>query len=152
MLLRPELNPFDPKTVLPAKHMQHVLLIHFPIALFLTAVGFDVTTRWTKRPGLVDAAYYSLFVAAISTLPAVTSGVLAWQFQLDARKLRHPADASRACSCFQRNDLAGLGTLPRPPEFSLVANVSSSNRVSGPRGCGPDWAPGWILSGVHVFG
>jgi len=88
MLLRPELNPFDPKNVLQAKHMQHVLLIHFPIALFITAVGFDVTTRWTKRPGLVDAAYYSLFVAAISTLPAVTSGVLAWQFQLDGHKLK----------------------------------------------------------------
>jgi len=76
MLLRLELNPFDPKNVLHAKHMQHVLLIHFPIALFITAVGFDVTTRWRKRPGLVDAAYYSLFVAAISTLrlsPRVSS-------------------------------------------------------------------------------
>jgi hypothetical protein len=27
-------NPFDLKTVLLAKHAQHVVLIHFPIALF----------------------------------------------------------------------------------------------------------------------
>jgi len=30
-----ELNPFDLKTVLLAKHAQHVVLIHFPIELFL---------------------------------------------------------------------------------------------------------------------
>lgn len=120
MLLRPELNPFDPKTVLPAKHMQHVLLIHFPIALFLTAVGFDVTTRWTIRPGLVDAAYYSRQFRLSRLSPRVSSpGSSNWT----RGSSRHPADASRACSCFQRNDLAGLGTLPRPPEFSLVANV-----------------------------
>jgi uncharacterized membrane protein len=33
-------NPFDLKTVLLAKHAQHVVLIHFPIALFITAAAF----------------------------------------------------------------------------------------------------------------
>jgi uncharacterized membrane protein len=33
-------NPFDVKTVLLAKHAQHVVLIHFPIALFTAAVAF----------------------------------------------------------------------------------------------------------------
>jgi uncharacterized membrane protein len=32
-------NPFDIRTV-PAKHAQHVVLIHFPIALSITAVAF----------------------------------------------------------------------------------------------------------------
>ena len=32
-------NPFDLKTALLAKHAQHVVLIHFPIALFITAVA-----------------------------------------------------------------------------------------------------------------
>src|SRR6266481_1873519 len=32
---------FDPSTVLLAKHAQHVVLVHFPIALFITGVAFD---------------------------------------------------------------------------------------------------------------
>jgi uncharacterized membrane protein len=81
-------NPFDLKTVLVAKHAQHIVLIHFPIALFLTAVAFDLIAQWTKRPGLADSAYYNLLVAAISTLPVLATGILAWQFQLDAQKLK----------------------------------------------------------------
>jgi uncharacterized membrane protein len=81
-------NPFDPKTVLLAKHAQHVVLIHFPIALFITAVGFDFIAEWTKRRGLADAAYYNLIVAAISTIPVLVTGILAWQLQLEGRKLK----------------------------------------------------------------
>jgi uncharacterized membrane protein len=81
-------NPFDLKTVLLAKHAQHVVLIHFPIALFLTAVAFDVIAQWTKRPGLADSAYYNLLAAAISTFPVLATGILAWQFQLEGQKLK----------------------------------------------------------------
>jgi uncharacterized membrane protein len=81
-------NPFDLKTVLLAKHAQHVVLIHFPIALFLTAVTFDLVAQWTKRPALADSAYYNLLMAAISTLPVLTTGILAWQFQLEGQKLK----------------------------------------------------------------
>lgn len=34
-------NPYDIKTVVLAKHAQHVVLIHFPLALFPAAVAFD---------------------------------------------------------------------------------------------------------------
>jgi uncharacterized membrane protein len=81
-------NPFDPKTVLLAKHAQHVVLIHFPIALFITAVAFDLVAQWTKRRGLADAAYYNLLLAAISTIPVLATGILAWQFQLEGQKLK----------------------------------------------------------------
>jgi uncharacterized membrane protein len=81
-------HPFDLKTVLLAKHAQHVVLIHFPIALFISAVAFDLISQWTKQRGLADAAYYNLLVAAISTLPVLATGILAWQFQLDGRKLK----------------------------------------------------------------
>jgi len=80
-------NPFDLKTVLLAKHAQHVVLIHFPIALFITAVAFDLIAL-TKRRGFADAAYYNLLAAAISTLPVLATGILAWQFQLDGQKLK----------------------------------------------------------------
>jgi uncharacterized membrane protein len=81
-------NPFDLKTVFLAKHAQHVVLIHFPIALFITAVTFDFIAQWTKRRGLADAAYYNLLMAAISTVPVLATGLLAWQFQLEGQKLK----------------------------------------------------------------
>jgi uncharacterized membrane protein len=81
-------NPFDLKTALLAKHAQHVVLIHFPIGLFISAVAFDVITRWTRRPGLADAAYYNFLAAAISTFPVLATGLLAWQFQLEGQKLK----------------------------------------------------------------
>jgi len=81
-------HPFDPKTIFFAKHAQHVVLIHFPIALFITAIGFDLVAQWTKRRGMADAAYYNLIVAAISTIPVLVTGVLAWQLQLEGQKLK----------------------------------------------------------------
>ena len=81
-------NPFDPKTVLLAKHAQHVVLIHFPIALFVTAVAFDLIAQWTKRRNLAHATYYNLLAAAISTVPVLATGLLAWQFQLEGQKLK----------------------------------------------------------------
>ena len=81
-------NPFDPKTVLLAKHAQHVVLIHFPIALFIMGVTFDFLAQWTKRRGLADAAYYNLLVAAISCLPVMATGLLAWRWQLEGQKIK----------------------------------------------------------------
>jgi uncharacterized membrane protein len=81
-------NPFDLKAALLAKHAQHVALIHFPIALFIAGVAFDLIAQWTKRRGLLDTAYYNLLLAAISTVPAVATGILAWQFALEGQKLK----------------------------------------------------------------
>jgi len=73
-------NPFDPKTAFLAKHAQHVVLIHFPIALFITAVAFDCLAQWRKSQTLAAAAYLNLLSAAISTVPVVASGLAAWQW------------------------------------------------------------------------
>ena len=85
-LLRP--NPFDLRTALLAKHAQHVVLIHFPIGLFITAVVFDVIAYWTKRRSFADAAYYNLLVAALATIPVLVTGIVAWQLQLEGQKLK----------------------------------------------------------------
>jgi len=82
------INPFDLKAAVLAKHAQHVVLIHFPIALFISAVAFDLTAQWTKLRGLTDAAYYNLLAAAISTFPVLATGIVAWQFQLEGQKLK----------------------------------------------------------------
>jgi uncharacterized membrane protein len=64
-------NPYNIREALLAKHAQHVVLIHFPIALCMAA-----------------AAYYNFTVAAISTVPVVATGLLAWQFALEGQKLK----------------------------------------------------------------
>src|ERR1700730_1602015 len=81
-------NPFNLESALMAKHAQHVVLIHFPIALFISAVAFDMIAQWTKRSPLADAAYYNLVAAALSTIPVLATGVLAWRFQLEGQKLK----------------------------------------------------------------
>ncbi|HKB98196.1 MAG TPA: DUF2231 domain-containing protein [Terriglobales bacterium] len=82
------MNPFDPKSALLAKHAQHVVLVHFPIALFLTGVAFDFAAHWTKRASLAAAANLNLLAAAASVLPTIATGIAAWQWQLEARKLK----------------------------------------------------------------
>jgi uncharacterized membrane protein len=82
------MNPFDIKSALFAKHAQHVVLIHFPIALFIAGVAFDLIASWTKRRGFADAAYYNLLVAAISTVPVIGTGILAWQLALEGQGVK----------------------------------------------------------------
>ena len=82
------MNPFNIREALLAKHAQHVVLIHFPIALCMVGVAFDFVAYWTKRHALATAAYYNFTVAAIFTVPVVATGLLAWQFQLEGEKLK----------------------------------------------------------------
>ena len=50
------LNPFDLKNALMAKHAQHVVLVHFPIALCIAGIAFDVLALWKNRKAFADAA------------------------------------------------------------------------------------------------
>jgi uncharacterized membrane protein len=80
-------DPFALKTVLFARHAQHVVLIHFPIALFTAAVAFDYLAFWTKNRALATTVYFNLLVAALFTIPALLTGLAAWQFALEGQKL-----------------------------------------------------------------
>jgi uncharacterized membrane protein len=81
-------NPFDLKTVVLAKHAQHVVLIHFPIALFTVAVAFDFLAQRAKNRSLAAAAYFNLLLAALFTVPVVATGIAAWQWALEGQKLK----------------------------------------------------------------
>lgn len=81
-------NPFDWRTVLLAKHAQHVALIHFPIALFTVGVAFDGIAAWTKKEIFATAALFNLTVAAFAVVPAALTGILAWQWQLQGQRLK----------------------------------------------------------------
>jgi len=82
------MNPWDIHAALLAKHVQHVVLIHFPIALFLTGVGLDAAAAWWRRQELAVSAYVSLTVAAVTALPAAATGLAAWQWELEGRRLK----------------------------------------------------------------
>jgi len=82
------MNPWSLHTALFAKHAQHVVLIHFPIALFLVGVALDFVATWSGRKDLASSAYLSLTIAAFSAIPAVATGLLAWQWELEGRRIR----------------------------------------------------------------
>jgi len=81
-------NPFDWRTFLLARHAQHVVLIHFPIALYLAGVALDLVGLWFDRHNLAEAAYYNLSLAGAFAIPAAATGLIAWQWQLEGQKLK----------------------------------------------------------------
>jgi len=81
-------NPFDLKAALTAKHAQHVVLIHFPIALFIAGAAFDFLGQWAKNRALAAVAYWNFFAAALMSVPVLLTGLLAWQWQLEGQKLK----------------------------------------------------------------
>jgi uncharacterized membrane protein len=82
------LNPLDWRTVLLAKHAQHVAIIHFPIALFIIGVVFDGLAVWTKREAFAAAAFFNLSAAALAVPPTLLTGLLAWRWQLEGQPLK----------------------------------------------------------------
>ncbi len=82
------INPWDPSTAIFAKHAQHAVLIHFPIALFIAGVTFDFIATRTRRKDLALVAYYNFCGALLGAVPAVLTGLLAWQWELEGRRLK----------------------------------------------------------------
>jgi uncharacterized membrane protein len=149
------LHPFDIKAALLAKHAQHVVLIHFPIALFIAGVAFDFLAQWTKRQFLAAAAYCNLLAAAVVTVPVLITGVLAWQWQLEGQRLKGIllmhlilgwASSLLIWIVFlvhlraQRKHIAVLPTYRLPIEALAVALVILTGHLGG------------FLSGVNVPG
>jgi len=149
------LHPFDIKTVFLAKHAQHVVLIHFPIALFIAGVAFDFLAQWTKQRALASAAYYNLFVAALTTIPVLITGIVSWQWQLEGQRLKGVLLMHLALGCASsvliwlvwlihiRTQRRQDGVLPGyrlPIEAVAVAMVMLTGHLGG------------FLSGVNVPG
>lgn len=82
------MHPFDLKAALLARHAQHVVLVHFPIALFFAGVGFDFFGQWSKKHLLAAVAYYDLLIAAVSSVPVMATGIMAWRWQLEGQGLK----------------------------------------------------------------
>ena len=83
------MHPFDVRQMLLEKHAQHVVLIHFPIALFISGVALDFVAQWTKSADAREfAAYINLLLAAVMALPAVATGLVAWQWALEGQRVQ----------------------------------------------------------------
>jgi uncharacterized membrane protein len=82
------MDPFDLRVALLAKYAQHPVIIHFPIALLIISVAFDLLAICRQNPALAKAAYYNLLAAALTTPVAIATGLTAWQWQLEGAKLK----------------------------------------------------------------
>ena len=82
------MNSFNLKSALLARHAQHPMIIHFPIALFIISVAFDLLAIWRSNPAIAKAAYYNLLAAALTAPMAIATGLAAWQWQLEGAKLK----------------------------------------------------------------
>ena len=65
-----------------------MVLIHFPIALFIIGVLFDFLAQWTNQRLLAATAYCNLLVAALTTIPVLITGIVAWQWELEGQRLK----------------------------------------------------------------
>lgn len=75
-----EPSVFDIKGWILPKHGQHPIIVHFPVALFIISILFDLLALWRKDNGLASAAYLNLVIAALSSPIAVITGFVAWQY------------------------------------------------------------------------
>ena len=55
----------------------HPITVHFPIALVVTAAAAEILQRWSRAPGVSNAARFMLAVAAPFALAAVVLGFAA---------------------------------------------------------------------------
>ncbi len=81
------MNPFELRTIVEAKHAQHVVLVHFPIGLFISGVAFDLLSRGKRDSQFATAAYVNICFAAMSLFPVAATGLLAWQFAREGKRL-----------------------------------------------------------------
>jgi uncharacterized membrane protein len=139
------MSALDIRTVVFAKHAQHVVLVHFPIAAFIVAVGFDCVAQWTKKPGIAAAAYFNFLVAAASTIPVIVTGLVAWQWALEGQRLKgilllHLSLGAASSALIvtawlihwrQRGREAGLPVYRLPVEFGGVLLVALTAHLGG---------------------
>jgi uncharacterized membrane protein len=145
-------NPFDVKAALLAGHAQHPVMVHFPIALFIASVVFDILAIWRKQPILATVGYFNLVGAAITVPFAIATGLGAWRWQLEGATLKGNLRLHLICAltsaafilslCWKRSRLRAKGQSPRVSYFVSLALGVVMIAVTGHLG--------GILSGVET--
>ena len=145
-------NPFDLKAALLAGHAQHPVIIHFPIALFITSAVFELLAIWRKQPLFATVAYYNLLGAALTVPLAIATGLGAWRWQLEGATLKGNLLLHMICAltsaalilslCWKRSRIRAKGESPRPSYFVVMALGLMMITLTGHLG--------GILSGVET--
>ena len=146
------MNAFDLKAALLARHAQHPVIIHFPIALFIASVLFEFLAIWRKNPVFASVAYYNLVGAAISLPFAIATGLGAWRWQLEGATFKgnlrlHLIFALTSASlilflCWMRSRLRAKGISPHIAYFAVTLLALMLITLTGHLG--------GILSGVET--
>src|SRR5712692_4542779 len=146
------MNPFDLKAALSADHAQHPVIIHFPIALFISSAVFDLLAVWRKKSVLASVAYYNLVGAAISVPLTIATGLGAWRWQLQGAALKGNLRLHLICAltsaslvfflCWMRTRLRTKGISPRITYFAVTGLALIMITLTG--------HIGGILSGVET--
>ena len=145
-------NPFDLKAALLAGHAQHPVIVHFPIALFIASVVFDILAIWRKLPTLAMVGYFNLVGAAITVPLAIATGLGAWRWQLEGATLKGNLRLHLICAltsaalvvglCLKRSRIQAQGKSPRASYFAVVVFALVIITLTGHLG--------GILSGVET--
>jgi uncharacterized membrane protein len=145
-------NPFDLKAALLAGHAQHPVIVHFPIALFIASVVFEVLALWRKKPVLALVAYYNLLGAALTVPVAIATGLGAWQWQLEGAAVKgnlrlHMISALTSASlifvlCWMRSRFRAKSILPGITYLAVTLLALMAITLTGHLG--------GILSGVET--
>ena len=145
-------NPFDLKAALLAGHAQHPVIIHFPIALFITSALFEVLAIWRKQPIFASVAYYNLLGAALTLPLAIATGLGAWRWQLEGATLKGNLRLHIICAltsaslifflCWMRSRFRAKGLSPGIAYFAVTSLALMAITLTGHLG--------GILSGVEA--
>jgi uncharacterized membrane protein len=145
-------NPFDLKAALLARHAQHPVIIHFPIALFIASVVFELLALWRKQPLFASVAYYNLLGAAMTIPLAIATGLAAWQWQLEGATLKGNLRLHLICAltsaslifllCRMRSRLRAKSILPGITYLAVTLLALMAITLTGHLG--------GILSGVEA--
>jgi uncharacterized membrane protein len=80
-------NPLSLASIFLARHAQHPVFVHFPIALFVVSVCLDLVAWWKRDERLASVGKLNLQIAGSTSLLAVASGLLAWRLKFGGASL-----------------------------------------------------------------
>jgi len=145
-------NPFDIKAALLQGHAQHPVIVHFPIALFMASVVFEVLAIWRNQPIFASVAYFNLVGAALSLPFTIATGLGAWQWQLEGATLKGNLRLHLICALtsatlifvlwWMRSRLRSTASPPRILYFAVTGLALMAITLTGHLG--------GILSGVET--
>ncbi len=119
----------------------HPMLLHFPVALLMGGAFFAVFGMRGESP-LADAAYYCLWLAALTGILACISG---WSFAIEKDYLKW-----QRFDFNESIDIHRWGSILVTVLSLLLALVAAGSRRRDPYGSGAIWKLGMVLLAVLV--